>query len=175
MTTLEEEIIIPLQRQMASQQAPTSTKLRLWPMLLIAGIGLLLGIATAALLFLKNDLGAAWKNGIASYQWLVMAEGDTVAIDEVGRFLKKMDGAENVTFISPDDVLEKAKLDGLLAADLSLLESNPFPAGWVVQWQEGAFGPTRLKEAAEEVKSFPGVVDIATDPLSLEKIHLYRT
>ncbi len=177
MNTLEEEIIIPLQRQIAQQQLVDTSppKLRLWPALLIAGLGFIYGIAIASMVLMKNEMGAAWRDGIAGYQWLVMAEGDTVSIDEVGRFLKKMEGVANVTFISPEEVLEKAKADSALASDLALLESNPFPAGWVIQWQPQYFNPVRIGEATQDVRLFPGVVDISTDPLSLKKIQLFRT
>ena len=177
MNTLEEEIIIPLQRQMAAQQAESqlAARFRLGPALLVAGLSLLLGILVAGLMLMKNEFGNAWRQGVASYDWVVMAEGDSVAIDEVGRFLKKLDGVADVSYVSADDVLEKARADSALAADLALLETNPFPAGWVVHWKADEFDPVKIQDAHQDVISLPGVVDIASDPRALEKIHLFRT
>lgn len=174
MTTLEEEIIIPLQRQMAEQRTSPS-RLRIWSALLISSLGFIAGIAGASLFLLKTELTSSWRQAVASYDWLVMAEGDTVAMDEVGRFLKKIDGVANVTFVSPDDVLQKASLDGDLASDLSLLESNPFPSGWVVEWQPAALVAGKIEEATHDVRTFPGVIDIATDPQALARVRTQRT
>ena len=151
-----------------------SPRLRLWPALLVAGVAFLFGIAVTGLFLFKYQMGKAWNQSIASFDWVVMAEGDTIAIDEVGRFLKKMEGVSDVTFISAEDIYEKARLDSALASDLSLLEGNPFPSGWNVHWKAEDFNSKRIADALQDIRSFPGVVDVASDPKAIEDVHRFR-
>lgn len=176
MKTLEEEVLIPLQRHMASLEniPAVSARLRLWPGLFIVAISLVLGCALAGLVLLKNEMNQAWRTSLASYDWLVLAEGDTVAMDEVGRYLKKLDGVENVLYVPASETLEKSRMDSALADNLSLVEGNPFPSAWKVHWNADDFNPSKIRESSLDVRSFPGVLDIASDPASLEKIHYFR-
>ncbi|MCG3203715.1 MAG: hypothetical protein KCHDKBKB_00387 [Elusimicrobia bacterium] len=176
MTTLEEEVLIPLKRQMAHMKNvfPIKRKLGPWAFVLAAATGLFLGGSVGGLILLKNETFKAWSGAINSYDWLVLAEGDSVALDEVGRYLKKIDGVSEVTFQSAEEILEVTKMDSKLAENLKLIEGNPFPSAWRVRWQAEYFSPVKIHESAEEVKLFPGVVDVASDPRALEVIQTYR-
>ncbi len=174
MTTLEEEIIIPLQRQMAAQSQPRPAKPTFWNIFLSISFGFLFGVVVGGLFVLRQNFLDSWRQSVEKFQWLVLAQGDPVAIDEVGRYLKKLDGVSDVQFLSPEAMLDLAKADSTLAADLSLIEGNPFPASWRVHWAPDQFRNDRLQQVLEEVRVFPGVVDVSSDPAAFERVQYFE-
>ncbi len=182
MSTLEEEIVRPLKEQLAlrtpnghSYPLPSKipTYLRWWHQVLIGLLVLSLSIGVCGIFQLKASWGATWRYALGQFQWLVFVKGDSLAVDEVGRFLKQLDGSREVIYQSPDEVLERFRA-GKLAASLDSLGSNPFPPCWIVTWKQNFIGSSHMQEAFQDTVALPGVVDVAYDTALIEKLRAYR-
>ena len=122
---------------------------------------------------MKSSWGTTWRAALGQFQWLVFVKGDSLAVDEVGRFLKELDGSREVIYQSPEDALARFR-EGKLAAPLDSLGSNPFPPCWIVTWKQNMIGSARMQEAFQDTVALPGVVDVAYDTALIEKLRAYR-
>src|SRR4051794_20063008 len=72
---------------------------RLW----LHGLAGLIVFSTSLLLgglqSVKNQVDAAWKNVAADFRWFVLVKGTQLEVDEVGRFLKELDGPRDITYL----------------------------------------------------------------------------
>src|SRR5262245_15008173 len=148
MSTLEEEIVRPLKEQLSLQAQnghgvvhPSKVPLflRWWQHALLGLFTLCLSIGICGLYYLKSDWGKTWLAAHDEFQWLVFVNGSSLAVDEVGRFLKQLDGVREVIYQSPEDTAQQFRGENLTAA-LNVLDANPFPPCWRVLWQRSEIG-----------------------------------
>jgi hypothetical protein len=174
MGTLEEEIVRPLKEQLAASLPKSTPHLRWWHQLFIGFMVMSISIGACGIFDLKASWGNAWRSALHQFQWLVFVKGDSLAVDEVGRFLKQQDGSRDVTYLSPEDAMQRFRGDKL-AAPLESLDANPFPPCWIVTWKENMIGSARMQEAFQDTVALPGVVDVAYDTALIEKLRTYRS
>jgi hypothetical protein len=105
---------------------------------------------------------------------MVLVEGDPVQVDEVGRFLKQLDGVNNVRFMSSSDVYQQLSQEPMLAPQMGLFGTDAFPATWVMDWVPSEFDVNRQQNLLGDIKKFTGVLDVAFDQKAGESIQLIR-
>lgn len=141
-----------------------------WNAAVAAGAVLVTALLSATLLSLQNRFSASWRAGVADFRWVVLVDGDQVTIDEIGRFLNQSEGAADVTFVSAADSLAYFRQVGDLSTELQGLEQNPFPSAYHVQWNPNVLESDRLTQLLQDVRTFPGVVDVAYDGRTLASL-----
>jgi hypothetical protein len=132
-------------------------------------IVLCLSFSSGGLLILIDQAEHSWKEAAGRLQWVVLVGGSQVEIDEVGRALKQLDGVNQVTYVSPEESLERLKADPLFSDDLSYLTGDLLPASWQVQWSVDRAALIR-DEVVQDVRAVPGVLDVAFDRRTLEMV-----
>jgi len=145
-----------------------------WNHLLTSLLVLALGIATTGALAIEAKLAATAQKATADFRWLVLVRGTQLQIDEVGSYLKKLDGVEDASLISPSDVVDQLKKEPLLSGDSDLLDPALLPPSWEVRWSPEHLRLEDLQDTLDEVKTVPGVIDIAFDQHSLDRLHQLR-
>jgi hypothetical protein len=181
MSTLEEEIVRPLKEQLAQRPLNGSPVLPTkFPILLRwwhhAAAGLLIfaaSLGVCGVFQLKATWENVWRGALQEFQWYVFVSGDSLAADEVGRFLKQLEGVRDVIYQSPDDAMQRFRGDKL-ARPLDLLNENPFPPAWRVTWEQRMIGSSKMQDEFEETLALPGVIDVAYDKQLIEKLRIYR-
>lgn len=112
------------------------------------------------------------------FRWLVLVQGNQLQVDEVGRFLKTLDGTASVSFLSPEELVKPLKNDPLLGDDSTYVDARYVPPSWSVNWTSDMLRDTaRLRDIQQDVRNFPGVVDVAYDGRALDlfqQIHVHE-
>jgi len=122
----------------------------------------------------KNLSFDCWQNEMKNFQWLVLVKGDMVTVDEVGRFLSELDGVKETKLLDRAQILEKLSQEQLWPEDAALQGSDSIPQTWLVQWDENPRSLSDQKSLLADIQKKDGVVDVAFDPHSLERIRLWR-
>lgn len=133
--------------------------------LLVAAVA----FATGSLVALKDRLAVDWQTALTNFRWIVLVSGDNVEIDEVGRYLKQMDGVASTTLLPPNAIIDQLKTEPLLADQIPLLDQAALPAVWNVGWGAG-IDASSMVENLQELKKLPGVVDVAFDGRELRTL-----
>lgn len=124
---------------------------------------MLFAFLLSSLAYFENQASSSAAKFIREFDWLVLVKGDQLTIDEAGRFLKQLDGAERVEFYSSEMLLRRMEKDGLPPQDLDLLKNMPPAPVWKVSWNELTDFSKLSSESLPDVRNFPGVVDVAYD------------
>jgi hypothetical protein len=139
--------------------------------------GLIIFAAAAAfcsLISLKYQLDAAWTRLASEFRFYVLVSGSQLDVDEVERFLQQLDGPTEVVAVSSDDILGVLRKDPLLAEDFNGIAARVLPTSFQVNWPIERMYSQELGDLAEDIRAFPGVVDVAYDGRLLDVIHSIR-
>ncbi|KXG74437.1 Cell division protein FtsX [Thermotalea metallivorans] len=139
-------------------------------MMSIASIGsvasalVILGIVFMLVLNI-NSLAETAKGQFDSIQVYIRDEVQGVAIEEMNAFIKKLEGIEEVSFLSKEDALKNMKKQwGDQGYLLEGLETNPLPNSFVIQLKDienadGVVKQIKKLQGVEEVKYYKDIVD----------------
>ncbi len=180
MPTLHEEKRIeePIPNSLAEPRASSSLRKNRWALVWFYGLrGLLvlgLSLSWGGLLILRGQLGKSWSAAAEKFQFVVLVQGSQVEVDEVGRTLGQMEGVARVSYLSPEDSLQRLKADPLFNEDLAYLSGDLLPASWQVHWRPGHPRLSRLELILQDIKAVPGVLDVGWDRLALDTISSRR-
>lgn len=120
------------------------------------------------MVLLRHQLSQDLERFGSQFRWVVLVRGAALEIDEVGRFLKHLEGADDVRFVSSENMLEKLRNDPMLAPDLDFVDAAAFPASWEVRWDIEKMKVNEQRDLAREAKKMASVVDVAFDEATLE-------
>lgn len=108
------------------------------------------------------------------FSWMVLVTGDALQMDEVGRQLKLLPGARDVSLITSEEAFQGLQNDPLYLGDINSFEAADLPTSWRVHWDPRSVDFSLLPLFAEDVRRVSGVIDVAYDPRQLEMIHHLR-
>jgi len=136
------------------------------------GFGIIFAsLLLGTLLSLKNEFKQESLKGMGSFRWYVMMEGDQVQIDEIGKYLKQLDGVSSITFTAPQDMVKRLQEGGKNADYLDHLDLSYFPWTWEIEWQTSfSFTHDELNILYDEIKHMPSVLDVSYDLKSWNSI-----
>lgn len=134
----------------------------------------LASVAVNALLYVRFDAERMWRSSMDEFKFLVLASGNSIQVEEVGRYLRQQEGVESVVFRSADEALEKLKQDPTFEEDLRDIKNNPLPPIWQVTWKKDAFDNAHMKDFLQDIRVLPGVLDVSYDSAALSRIHTAR-
>lgn len=150
----------PAQPSGGSANFPSSSVVwaRIQAVLLISTLGFFF----SGLHYLKSDLFQIWKAETGKFRWIVLVQGETLQIDEVGRFLKQLEGVESVIYHSPEQGKERIQNEALFFEDLRDIPPSLIPASWEIRWND-QFDPSRddVGQILDEILGLPSVLDVA--------------
>jgi hypothetical protein len=146
-----------------------------WPRLLTSLFLILFSIGLLGLSSLRHTVGASVAEAVGAFNWMVLVRGDSLQIDEVGRFLKQLPGAKEVSFVSPQESFAKLQADPLYFNDLSAFKAEDVPASWRVGWEADPLDFSLLEIWAEDVRRLPSVINVAYDPSAILTIKGLRS
>lgn len=124
---------------------------------------LAISIGVGSLFVMEEHLEASAQSNLERYRWVVFVQGDQVAVDQVGQYLKELDGISRVEFFSPAKLMDSLQGDPVFQNELSGLASNPFLPCWQIEWAGEFITPSFLQDRVTDIRSFPGVRDVAYD------------
>ena len=178
METIERPSDTPSMTSIFDMPATGGRPPRRWTYQLWRGSVAFLTVAAVAftlsgLVGLRDHLASGWQAAFADFRWTVLVTGDQVELDEIGRYLKQLDGADDVTFLPAAAIMDRLKNEPLLADHLSVLDPAKLPSIWQVTWSP-ALDISAIDETIEDLRKLPGVVDISFERRELDKIRLFR-
>lgn len=156
----------------------TEQPARRWPYRLWRGSLAFLTVSTisfglCSLVALRESCNAGWRNAIRDFRWAVLVTGDQIEVDEIGRFLKQIDGAGEVVFLPPEAIVDRLRRESLLQNQISALDPSRLPAIWQVDWSESLNLET-IDDTLADLKRVPGVMDVAFEQRELDKVRYFR-
>lgn len=166
-----DETLLSIDRKRKPTRQPQKT---IFNRLLIALLFFGLSVGACGLFAIKNQMYAAWNQALGRFHWMVLVQGDQIQVDEVGRFLRQIDGVSDVGLISAEDTLQRLKDEANFSQGISYFEGNPFPPSWKVTWKSEVMSPAKMQEVLQDVRTFPGVLDVAFDSAALQDLHRFR-
>ena len=108
------------------------------------------------------------------FSWMVLVTGDELQMDEVGRQLKLLPGARDVSLVTAEAAFQDMQNDPLYLGDVNSFEASDLPSSWRVHWDPRSVDFSLLPLFAEDMRHVSGVVEVAYDPRQLEMIHHLR-
>jgi hypothetical protein len=151
---------------------------RKWPYRLWRGTVAFLAVAAVSfavggLTALRDIAAAGWQNAFVDFRWAVLVTGDRVELDEIGRYLKQLDGVDEVTFLPATAMMDRLKSEPLLENHLSALDPARLPSIWQMTWSPD-FDLDSVDDTVADLRRLPGIVDIVYEQRELDKIHFFR-
>lgn len=146
-----------------------------WSSILSGLFVVFLSVGLLGLSSLRKSLTSSLASAVQSFNWMVLVEGDSLQNDEVGRYLKQLPGAKEVTFVSSQEAFAKLQADPLYFNDLSSFKPEDLPASWRVSWDGDSLDFSLLDLWAEDVKHLPSVTNLAFDPHAVSLIKGLRS
>jgi hypothetical protein len=141
----------------------------------LAGIAVFtISLTLGSIVTMKFQMDASWKRVADDFQWFILVKGSQLEVDEVGRFLKQLDGPREINYLPPEQVLEELKRDPVLGQDFGAVSAEALPPSWAVKWSIDALESHRLEDLSLEIRTFPAVLDVAYDQKTLDTIHTLR-
>ena len=157
----------------ASAAPPRRWPYRVWR-------GLVAFLTTAAVAFtlsglvaFRDHLAAGWQNAYANFRWAVLVSGDQIELDEIGRYLKQLDGVNESTLLPSAAIMDRLRREPLLENHLSALDAAQLPSIWEVTFLP-TFDLSSMDDTLAEVRRLPGVVDITFDRREVDQIRFFR-
>ncbi len=152
---------------------------RRWPYKLWRSAVASLTIAAVAftlsgLMALRDQMATGWQSAFADFRWTVLVTGDQVELDEIGRYLKQLDGVDEATFLPSAAIMDRLKNEPLLADHLAVLDPSRLPSLWQISWTP-ALDLSIVDDTVEEIRRLPGVVDVSYERRELDKIRFFRS
>ncbi|MCB4755629.1 MAG: hypothetical protein LHV69_01110 [Elusimicrobia bacterium] len=144
------------------------------PTWLFSLVVLLVSYSLGGLVLLQNQLSRSLDTEMKNFSWLVVVQGDTIEVDEVGRLLRQREGVKDVRLLSPEEVFNRLNQDPLLSENLRTVGPAFFPVSWMVEWLPSELAVDRQDNHVREIRQIPGVLDIAFDEKSLRSLHILR-
>jgi len=158
--------------------APHDRPPRRWPYQLWRGAVAFLTTAVVAftlsgLVAMRDRLAVGWQGALSDFRWTVLVTGDQVELDEIGRYLKQLDGVDEATFLPSAAILDRLKNEPLLQDHLGALDPARLPSLWQLSWTP-ALDLSLVDETVADVRRLPGVVDVSFEQREVDKIRLFR-
>ncbi len=94
---------------------------------------------------------------------------DSSSINAVGAKIRQVPGVENIEFTSASDVLHR--WNAMMGSHDSILTADAFLPEWDVKMKAESSTPQSLAKAADTIRHFDGVFDVAVQQDMAEDIH----
>lgn len=133
-----------------------------------------LSLTLSGLAILKKNIEQIWAHQTLDFKWMVLTQGSILEIDEVGRVLGRFEGVKEVVFIPPEKAFADLQQDPFLANDMQKFSAEFLPPTWQVTWESHVIAPHQQREAFDEIKRIPNVLDVAYDERSVAMINDLR-
>lgn len=161
------------------ERPPLTARPRRWPYRVWRGLVAFLataavGFTLSGLLALRDRLVDGWKAAYADFRWVVLVSGDQVELDEIGRYLKQLDGVNEATLLPGGAILDRLRREPLLQNHLSSLDASQLPSLWEVTFTS-SFDLSTLDDTLGEVRKLPGVIDVTLDRRDVAQIRYFRS